>query len=87
MTPADTVNGIAPLTLIVITLGYAATCVIWPFKTCRTCCGTGRLHSPFLRAVRLCPPCRGTGLRLRAGRRAWNTYRRLTRDTRRNRHR
>ncbi|WP_460957558.1 hypothetical protein [Parasphingorhabdus pacifica] len=62
-----------------VTFGYFVTCWFWPFKTCRTCRGTGTLRSPFLRALRLCAPCHGTGLRLRTGRKAINAARRVHR--------
>ncbi|MGW5642214.1 hypothetical protein ACWEV3_11010 [Saccharopolyspora sp. NPDC003752] len=57
--------------------------MIWPFKACRTCRGAGRIRSPFLRSYRLCTVCKATGLRLRAGRKAYNAARRLTRANRR----
>ena len=71
--------------LLLITLGYIGSCKLWPFKACRTCRGTGKLHSPFIRAIRHCPPCGGTGLRPRIGLKAWNAYRRLQRANRRTR--
>lgn len=61
--------------------GYLATCLAWPYTTCRTCKGTGQFRVRLLRAARICPACQGNGLQLRAGRRAWNRYR----HTRRNR--
>ncbi|MEU6264854.1 hypothetical protein [Saccharopolyspora shandongensis] len=54
--------------------GYLGTCVLWPYKVCRTCQGRGRLSR--LLGVRLCPTCDATGLRLRAGRRALDAARR-----------
>jgi hypothetical protein len=59
-------------------LGYAAwyllTCAVWPWGPCRRCRGTGHRYSPLGRkAFRLCPPCDGTGRRVRIGRRIW-TY-------------
>jgi hypothetical protein len=86
MTPHNDLDAFALLSLAIVTLGYLATCVIWPFKACRRCAGTGKLRSPVLRAIRLCPQCDASGLRLRFGRRVWNAYQRLPRD-RRDRHR
>ncbi|MDI2031544.1 hypothetical protein QFW96_23150 [Saccharopolyspora sp. TS4A08] len=79
MTPADSASTVLFLALLLVTSGYGVTCWFWPFKACRTCHGTGKLRSPFLRAIRLCPPCNGTGLRLRPGRRVINAARRIHR--------
>ena len=79
---ADVLLLVAPL----ITLGYVASCVLWPFKACRRCEGLGQIAGPF-GGIRLCRHCDATGLRLRLGRRVWNAFRRLYRDinNRRNR--
>ncbi|MEU6263889.1 hypothetical protein [Saccharopolyspora shandongensis] len=82
MTPSDLASTSLIVATTIVTLGYFLTCVIWPFKACRTCHGAGKLRSPFLRSYRLCPACRATGLRLRAGRKAWNVLRRLPRNHR-----
>lgn len=59
-----------------VTLGYAFTCWIWPFKPCRRCTGSGKLRAPFnTRALRIHPRCGGTGLRLRTGRRLYEYLR------------
>ena len=74
------------LFLPIVTLGYVGVCWLKPFTHCDRCKGSGtsptrlsdRLRyrmSPTPRAVRGlpdCPRCRGTGLRLRLGRRAYN---------------
>lgn len=65
----------------IVTLGYLALCLFWPFRACRRCQGEGRRRGP-LRGVRLCTRCEGTGLRLRLGRRVLNVSRRLSRDIR-----
>jgi hypothetical protein len=52
--------------------GYLGTCLLWPYKVCRTCQGRGQLRARLV-GVRYCPPCDGTGLRLRAGRRFLDT--------------
>lgn len=81
MTPHADPLAVLLLPLLIVTLGYIGTCVIWPFKACRRCHGTGRLHSALLLgAYRLCPHCEATGLRLRIGRRVWNAYRHLHHD-------
>ena len=86
MTPFDDPRVTLALLLALITLGYTATCAIWPFKACKHCGGTGKLHSPLIKAVRLCPRCpNASGLKLRAGRKAWNAYRRLHHTKRRDR--
>ena len=72
---ADILLVLAPF----VTIGYFALCAIWPFKACRRCGGIGHLVGPF-RGIRLCHLCDATGLRLRLGRRIWNTFARLYRD-------
>lgn len=57
---------------LILGVGYAAACVIWPFRACRHCGGAGRYLSPTGRAWRHCPHCSGTGARLRLGRRIFN---------------
>ena len=85
MTPDGSTTVFLLAILLMFTLGYVASCKIWPFKACRTCEGTGKLRSPFIRAIRHCPPCGGTGLRPRIGLKAWNASRRVQRENRRNR--
>ena len=63
--------------LLIITLGYAATCAFWPFAACHRCEGAGKRRSPSGRSWRYCHHCKGTGARLRTGRRAWNYLRRF----------
>jgi hypothetical protein len=57
---------------LVLAIGYAVACLIWPFRACRHCEGVGRMLSPTGRAWRLCTHCSGTGARLRLGRRIYN---------------
>ncbi|MGH3380747.1 MAG: hypothetical protein ACRDP6_39040 [Actinoallomurus sp.] len=64
---------------LVLGIGYATACLIWPFRACRHCHGTGRFLSPTGRAWRHCTHCAGTGAKLRLGRRAIN-YLRQTHD-------
>ncbi len=65
---------------LLVTLGYAVACWIWPFKACPRCHGTGKRLSPSKRAFRLCRRCDGTGRRLRAGRWIYNQLSRVRRD-------
>jgi hypothetical protein len=74
---------ILALTGLVLTVGYAITCLIWPYGNCRRCHGSGKLHSPFGdRHYRHCPRCKHTGTRLRIGRRLWSHWRDLRNDIR-----
>jgi DnaJ-class molecular chaperone len=75
--PQDTAAIVLILTLIAVTLGYAAACWLWPFRACRRCDGAGKHRSPSGRAFRYCHRCKGTGARLRLGRRVWNFVHRL----------
>lgn len=76
MDPLTTLASPTLLTLLVVTLGYALACTAWPFKPCGRCHGTAKRRSPLGGAFRFCRHCRGTGRRLRLGRRAWNHLRR-----------
>jgi hypothetical protein len=58
-------------------VGYVIHCVIWPFRACRTCHGTGRSLAPSGRAWRPCRACKGNPARLRAGRRFYDHMRAL----------
>lgn len=48
---------------------YAAHCWWWPFGNCRKCDGAGRFRSASGRAWRPCRRCKGSGSRVRFGRR------------------
>jgi len=61
-------------------VGYVARCVLRPWKPCPHCHGTGRVASRTGRGGHMCHRCDATGIRLRSGRKAWNAYRRLSRD-------
>ena len=82
------------LFVLIATVGYTLACWLKPFTHCHRCGGVGtserklsdRLRygpkPPTHRAARGkpdCPRCRGTGLRLRLGRRAANRARRAHR--------
>ena len=65
--------------LAVVHIGlYAA----YPFKTCRTCKGTGKHRAALALAYRYCHPCGGSGMRLRTGRKVWNAFTRTRRNRR-----
>jgi hypothetical protein len=51
--------------------GYVVACRIWPFTGCRKCDGRGQFRSPSGRAWRHCRRCKGSGSRVRTGRRIW----------------
>lgn len=73
-----------PLALLIlaVTLGYALTCLIWPFGNCRRCGGNGKIRSPFgSKSFRLCRRCHTTGRRVRLGRRMWKHWRDLRRNS------
>jgi hypothetical protein len=72
----------AVLLLLVLLPGavYALACWVRPVAPCRACDGNGRLRTPSGRAWLRCPACQGVGARIRAGRRAFNTSRRIGRD-------
>lgn len=61
-------------------LWYAASCWWWPFRPCRRCQGTGRIHRDDRKVHRLCRRCKATGRRLRIGRRIYNHINRLRKD-------
>jgi hypothetical protein len=67
-----------PLTVIAY---YTLSCLFWPYAKCRRCDGGGKFRSPSGKAWRLCRRCAGTGGRLRIGRRIFNYFHRLRRDS------
>lgn len=75
--------GVFLIVMIVVALGYAWSCAVYPYRPCRSCRGVGHFRSPILRAIRLCRRCDGTGRTLRAGRRAYNAAVRARRAIRR----
>lgn len=56
---------------VIWALGYVVACRIWPYANCRKCSGDGKFRSPSGRAWRLCRRCKGSGSRVRFGRRVW----------------
>lgn len=67
--------GALALAVLALAAAYLAACAMWPFAACRLCGGRGRIPSPSGRAWRICRWCKGTGGRLRAGRRLWTALR------------
>ena len=53
-TPETTLTGILCLATVLVTIGYALGCWLWPFGACRRCKGTGKRRSPFGRAIWAC---------------------------------
>jgi DnaJ-class molecular chaperone len=82
MDPLTTLAHPLVLLLLLLTLGYSLACAVWPFVPCPRCHGSTKRRAPIGRAVRICRRCRGTGLRLRLGRRMWNHLRRHRTTTR-----
>lgn len=63
---------IVTATLIAAVFIYVLLCWILPFGRCRACSGIGNRRTLLLRRVTSCRRCKGTGLRLRIGRRLYN---------------
>jgi len=53
---------------------YAGSCWWFPFANCWCCKGAGRHRRKDGKVLRDCRICKGTGKRLRIGRRIWNRY-------------
>jgi hypothetical protein len=75
-TATATHNSTGSVLLFALVLGvaYLVACVIWPFRACRRCGGSGRFLSPTGRAWRHCNHCGGTGAKLRFGRRIYTHF-------------
>jgi hypothetical protein len=65
-----------------VAAGYALLCWVRPFGRCRVCSRTGVRLTLILRRFRSCWWCKGAGLRLRVGRRAYNYLARVRNDAR-----
>ncbi|MEV5689921.1 hypothetical protein [Micromonospora globbae] len=62
--------------ILALLLGYAASCIVRPFRDCWLCDGKGHHRSKRNRKLsRPCRWCGASGKRLRLGRRAWNKAR------------
>ena len=60
--------------------GYALLCWVLPFGRCWRCHKTGNHAHLITRKLRTCRRCKGSGRRLRHGRRAFNYLARIHRD-------
>lgn len=69
---------IAAATILI--LGYTASCWVLPFGRCWRCGKTGSHPRLITRRLRVCRRCKGSGLRLRHGRRAFNYLARIHHD-------
>lgn len=56
---------------LVWSCGYVAHCRFRPYAACRKCDRRGRFSSRSGRSWRRCPRCKGSGERVRFGRRVW----------------
>jgi hypothetical protein len=59
------------LAAVVGGIWYAGHCWLRPFAACRKCDGDGRFRSKTGRSWRRCRRCKGSGERVRVGRRLW----------------
>jgi hypothetical protein len=75
MTPLTAANASGALALAVLAIvavgAYLVACAAWPFSRCRWCDGRGFHLSPTGRHMRDCRHCKGTGRRVRIGRRLY----------------
>jgi hypothetical protein len=77
-TPAPGALALLILALIVVTVGYALACWLYPVIPCRRCSGSGKRRAILGgRTFGLCRRCDGTGRQLRPGRRVINYLRGL----------
>ena len=59
--------------VVLLGAGYVLSCWWWPFTACPRCEG-GKKYGSGRKVWRDCRRCRGSGRRLRVGRRVWNYY-------------
>ncbi len=64
--------GTVALVAAVLLVAYIAACAIYPFTAHGRCNGTGKLRSPSGKAWRTCRGCKGSGRKLRIGRRLFD---------------
>lgn len=69
---------------LVVVVGYGVSCWLWPMTTCsRERCEGGRIYrEPDRRVWRDCRRCKGSGKRIRVGRRVFNWWHARHRETR-----
>jgi hypothetical protein len=67
---------VCPLVVVLIILAIIgitiSSCGEFPYRACRVCKGGGKLTNPFWRkSWKNCPKCKGTGKKIRLGRRIY----------------
>ncbi len=65
----------AAVTVLILSVGYTASCIWWPFAKCTKCEGKGRFSRTDGKVWRDCRRCKGSGRRLRVGRWVFNKIR------------
>lgn len=75
-------SGYVVLVGLAVVASYAIACLLWPVTACRRCDGAGKFRSPSGRNWRLCRKCKGSGGRIRTGRRIFNFIAAGRRDSR-----
>jgi hypothetical protein len=68
--------------LLLAAAWYLGACLVYPYTNCGRCHGLGRFHARDGRAWRPCRRCKGTGARLRVGRRVINHLHHLRNNAR-----
>jgi DnaJ-class molecular chaperone len=68
------------MALVAVVGGYVVACWVWPSTACRKCESHGKRRSPTGRAFKICRRCKGTGRRIRTGRRIFNWLRVLSQE-------
>jgi hypothetical protein len=61
---------------LVLAARYVIHCAWWPWAPCRRCGRSGVRWAPSGKAFRQCRRCKGSGRRVRLGRRLWDWYQR-----------
>ncbi len=82
LTDATSTYATVVIFLVIACLGYLGWCWLSPFGRCRACATTGRTRIWLSRRRRSCSWCKGTGIRLRLGRRFINHVINSHRDSR-----
>lgn len=59
---------------LAVAAAYIGACCLWPFAACGRCKGEGKFKSPFGGSWRKCRRCKGSGERVRVGRRVWTWW-------------
>ena len=59
---------------LLVVASYALSCWRWPLTRCVKCDGKGKFARPDGRVWRECRRCKGSGKRIRVGRKAFNWW-------------